>query len=96
MTDLQTATEVGPIDYLIVEYPNGKPTGAAMPTLIDLVDRGIIRVLDVALLAKSESGEVSALGLGDLNTQAALDFAAFIGASSGLLDASDLAEAGKA
>ncbi|MCH9815493.1 MAG: DUF1269 domain-containing protein [Actinomycetia bacterium] len=96
MTDLQTATEVGPIDYLIVEYPNGKPTGAAMPTLIDLVDRGIIRVLDVALLAKSESGEVSALGLGDLNTQAAIDFAAFIGASSGLLDESDLAEAGKA
>ena len=53
-------------------------------------------MLDVALLAKSETGEVSVLSLGDLTTQAAVDFAAFIGASSGLLDDSDLQEAAKA
>jgi proteasome lid subunit RPN8/RPN11 len=36
-------SEMGPIDYLIVEWPGRQPTGEAVPHLIDLVDRGLIR-----------------------------------------------------
>ena len=46
--------ELGPIDYIVVEYPAGHMTGEALPYLLDLVDRGIVRVLDVALIKKSD------------------------------------------
>ena len=47
--------EMGPIDYLIVEWPGRQPTGEALPHLIDLVDRGLIRVLDLSFIAKGEN-----------------------------------------
>jgi len=87
--------EMGPIDYLIVEWPGRQPTGEAMPHLIDLVDRGLIRVLDLAFIAKGEDGSVAALELADLGDE--IDaFAAFEGASSGLLSDEDVEEAGGA
>lgn len=86
---------MGPIDYLIVEWPGRQPTGEAMPHLIDLVDRGLIRVLDLAFIAKAEDGSVAALEIADLGEE--IDaFAAFEGASSGLLGDDDVAEAGSA
>ena len=51
--------EIGPVSYLIVEWPAGsEPTGEAFPLLVDLVDRGIIRVLDLAFARKDEDGTV--------------------------------------
>jgi len=87
--------EMGPIDYLIVEWPGRQPTGEAMPHLIDLVDRGLIRILDLAFIAKAEDGSVAALEIADLGDE--IDaFASFEGASSGLLSDDDVAEAGNA
>jgi hypothetical protein len=87
--------EMGPIDYLIVEWPERQPTGEALPHLIDLVDRGLIRILDLAFIAKTEDGSVAALEIADLGDE--IDaFAAFEGASSGLLGDDDIAEAGNA
>jgi hypothetical protein len=88
--------ELGPIDYLVVEWPAGKqPTGDAMPHLVDLVDRGLIRLLDLAFIHKNEDGSVAGL---DLNTLADHDaqLTVFEGASSGLLGDDDVAEAGSA
>lgn len=86
---------MGPIDYLIIEWPGRQPTGEAMPHLIDLVDRGLIRVLDLAFIAKGEDGSVAALEIADLGD--GIDaFAAFEGASSGLLSDEDFNEAGGA
>ena len=87
--------EMGPIDYVLVEWPGRQPTGEAMPHLIDLVDRGLIRVLDLAFIAKGEDGSVVALEISDLG-DAVSEFAAFEGASSGLLSEEDIAEAGGA
>jgi hypothetical protein len=84
--------EMGPIDYLIVEWPGRQPTGEALPHLIDLVDRGLIRVLDLAFIAKGEDGSVAALEIADLGDE----IAAFEGASSGLLSDEDVEEAGGA
>lgn len=85
-------SEMGPIDYLLVEWPGRQPTGEGVPHLIDLVDRGLIRILDLAFIAKTEDGSVAALEISDLGDEAEA-FAAFEGASSGLLSEEDIDEA---
>lgn len=85
--------ELGPIDYLVIEYPNGNPTGEALPHLLDLVDRGIVRILDVAVIAKGTDGQVAVIDLEDLQEAAAGELGLFAGASTGLLDDEDVAEA---
>jgi hypothetical protein len=88
--------ELGPIDYVVLEWPGEQPTaGEVQPLLLDLVDRGIIRILDIAFVAKDRDGSVSGVELGDLK-QAAAAFAEFEGASSGLLGFDDLEEAATA
>jgi hypothetical protein len=88
--------ELGPIDYVVLEWPGGLPTtGEVQPLLLELVDRGIIRILDIAFLTKGEDGSVSAVDVGELK-QVAAAFAEFEGASSGLLGYEDLEEAAAA
>ena len=84
--------EMGPIDYIVLEWPAQQPTGEVGPMIIDLVDRGIIRILDIAFMAKGEDGSVAALDLGALNG-GDTGFEEFEGASSGLLGQDDLEEA---
>lgn len=84
--------EMGPIDYLLIEWPDRQPTGEAMPYLVDLVDRGLIRILDLAFIAKGEDGAVAALEISDLGEEVEA-FAVFEGASSGLLSDEDYEEA---
>ena len=88
--------ELGPIDYVVLEWPGAFPDASEVqPLLLDLVDRGIIRILDIGFVAKDENGEVTGLDIGDLK-QVAAAFAEFEGASSGLLGFDDLEEAAAA
>ena len=87
----QTDVEVGPIDYLAVEFPGAKLTGEALAALVDLTDRGIIRVLDLRVAVVTEDG-FTAVALTDLDGDGELDLAVFSGVESGLLDDDDLAE----
>ncbi len=87
--------EMGPIDYILVEWTGRQPTGEAVPHLIDLVDRGLIRILDLAFIAKAEDGSVAGIELADLG-DAVAEYAVFEGASSGLLSDEDVGEAGQA
>ena len=87
--------EMGPIDYLLIEWPGRQPTGEAAPIVVDLVERGIIRVLDLAFITKAEDGSVAGLEIADLG-QNVEELKAFEGASSGLLSEDDTAEAAKA
>jgi Family of unknown function (DUF6325) len=84
---------LGPISYLIVEFPGNKMTGEGFPILVDLVDRGLIRILDLRFVTKRSDGTVQSIEVGDIDRDGAFDFAVFQGASAGLLDESDLAEA---
>jgi hypothetical protein len=86
-------TEMGPIDYLLVEWPGRQPTGEVAPHLLDLVDRGLIRILDLVFLVKGEDGSVARLEIADLGDHVEA-FADFEGASSGLLSDEDAEEAG--
>ena len=97
--DLQQAAELdqmGPVDYLVVAFPADRMTGEAFPLLVDLVDRGIIRILDLAFLRKDADGSVTTLSQVDLERMKVLEAALFDGAASGLLDAGDLADAAEA
>ena len=87
--------EMGPIDYLVVEWPGRQPTGEAAPIVADLVERGIIRVLDLAFITKDVDGEVAGLEISDLGEQVE-ELKLFEGASSGLLGDEDVEEAAKA
>lgn len=87
--------EMGPIDYLLVEWPGRQPNGEAAPHLIDLVDRGLIRILDLVFLHKDEDGSLARLEISALGDHVEA-FAAFEGASSGLLSDEDTDEAGSA
>lgn len=87
---------MGPIDYLVIEFPGNRMTGKGVPIMLDLVERGIIRILDLAFIRKDADGSVTAVKIEDLDVAGAREFAVFAGASSGLLGDEDLAEAANA
>jgi hypothetical protein len=89
--------DLGPIDIVVIAYPAGAPmTGEAAPLLVDLVERGIIRVLDVMFVIKNEDGTFSGFDATDLDDKGVGDFTVFEGASSGLLGDEDVATAADA
>jgi hypothetical protein len=86
---------LGPIDYLVIEFPaDREPDGSALPLLVDLVDQGIIRILDLAFARRDLDGNVAGIDIADVGLTGDLDVTLFASASSGLLDDDDLAEAG--
>ena len=88
-----TVDEMGPIDYLLVEWPGRQPQGELAPHLVELVDRGLIRVLDLVFISKDEDGTVTVLELADLGGEVT-ELAVFEGAGSGLLGEEEVGEAG--
>ncbi|MGY1742974.1 MULTISPECIES: DUF6325 family protein [unclassified Blastococcus] len=97
--DLEQATaldQMGPVDYIVVAFPTDRMSGEALPLLVDLVDRGVIRILDLVFLRKDREGVVTTLTQVDLERMHLLEAALFDGASSGLLDDEDVAEAAAA
>jgi len=90
--------EMGPIDYIIIEWPDKQPTGEAVPMIIDLVDRGIIRVLDIAFMTKDTDGNVVAMDLGEVNDEeeTAAGWGEFAGAATGILGSEEIYEAATA
>jgi hypothetical protein len=85
--------EMGPVDYIVLEWPGRQPKGDVAPMIVDLVDRGLIRVLDVAFMVKNEDGTVDSIELGELEDGG---FGEFEGASTGLIGRDDLEEAATA
>ena len=65
MTD--TIDELGPVDWIVVEFPGSKFNGEIAPALQDLVQRGTIRVLDLLMLKKDEDGGLEAFELSDVD-----------------------------
>ena len=86
--------QMGPVDYLVVEFPGNRMTGEGFPLLLELVEKGLIRILDLAFVRKDTDGSVSGLAIADMDGDGELDLALFEGASSGLLDDGDLEDAG--
>ncbi len=87
---------LGPIGYLIVEYSGNKYTGNAFRELMSLVDRGLVRVLDLRFVMRADDGSLAVMELSDIDADGEFDFGLFAGVTSGLLDESDLKEAANA
>src|SRR6516165_103642 len=57
----QVEQALGPVSYLIVEFPGSKMTGEGLPILVDLVDRGLIRILDLQFVMRDTDGSIAAV-----------------------------------
>lgn len=87
--------DLGPVDWIVLEWTGERPSGEEVaPMIVDLVDRGIIRLLDIGFVAKDADGTLTMLDLDYLGPDS--PFAVFAGASSGLLDRGDLEDAAEA
>ena len=67
MDDVNDVDELGPVDWIVVEFPGSKFNGEIAPALDDLVSRGLIRVLDLLVLKKDADGSLEAFELSDLD-----------------------------
>ena len=83
---------LGPIDWILIEWNDGQPTGEAVPHMLDLVDRGLVRLIDVQFMTKDENGNATAVELSALGDA----FTVFEGASTGIIGQAELAEAAEA
>lgn len=96
-SDTLEVDELGPIDYAVIEFPTGRrPDGSALTLLRDLVDRGVIRLLDLAFVRKETDGSVVGIDIAQADLEGDLDVTLFAEAASGLVDEEDVAEAGGA
>jgi hypothetical protein len=87
--------EMGPIDWLLIEFDQPL-TGKAAPPLLDLVDRGLIRILDITFIRKLSDGTVQGIEISDLPGDEAPHVDVFDGLATGLLGEEDIAAAGDA
>lgn len=87
--------EMGPVDYMVIEFPHGRTSGEGLPLLVDLVDRGIVRILDVVFFRKLSDGSTVRI---DVSRQATDGdtLRVFEGAASGLFDQNDIDNAAAA
>ena len=83
-------SEMGPIDYLVIEFPGGRLNGEGLPLLVDLADRGIIRILDLLFIRKLSNGSVVRIDLTAISGDDVTELSVFDGASSGLFDQDDI------
>jgi hypothetical protein len=94
---MEAHEEIGPIDIVVIAYPADAPmTGEAVPLMMDLVERGIIRILDVLFVMQNDDGTFSGFEAQDLEPGRIGDFKLFEGASSGLLGEDEVTTAAEA
>jgi hypothetical protein len=92
----EVIAEIGPVDYLVVEFPGNKMTGEGLPLLVDLHDRGIIQILDLVFVSKDLDGNIAGMAISDFDADGDLDLAVFEGVRSGLIGDDDVDEASTA
>ena len=84
--------ELGPIDFLAIEFPSARITAPGFEQLLSLADQGVIGILDLEFVTKDAAGNVRKVDVSELGNPGAVDLSAWAGASSGLLDRTDVDE----
>jgi hypothetical protein len=91
MTHTVSVDELGPVDYLVVEFPGSKFNGDIAPSLADLVDRNLIRLLDLLVLKKEVDGSIDAFELSGLDDTEVGELRTYESALAFLLSEDDIA-----
>ena len=91
--ETEAQDRLGPVDVVVVEFPDGKVEAAGFDALIVAVDRGVVRVLDVEFVSHGADGQVTIVDLDEVAARAGIP--ELVGASSGLLDDDDVAFVGE-
>jgi hypothetical protein len=84
--------ELGPVDFLAVGFPGGRLTSAGFEHLLSLADQGVVDILDMEFITKDADGSSKKVDVWEFAVPEGVDLSAWAGASSGLLDDSDVAE----
>ena len=90
-----TAAVLGPIDLLAIEFPGNQFTGEGLNELHRLVTNGIVRIIDLVVVTKNKDGEVSALELNDLGSNASAGLNALQATVSQMLTHDDIEAVGE-
>ena len=85
---LDITDHLGPVSFLAVEFPEGQADPAGFTRLLDLVERGLVLVIDLEFVRRATDGTLETVPVGSLDL--GVDLSAFEGADSGLLDRDDL------
>lgn len=93
---MTAATVHGPVDFVLLEFSEDRLTGRAAAEVLDLVERGIVRVFDILVVGKRPDGETYAVDLSDESDDRLGDFALLAWARSGLIGEEDVQEAAEA
>ncbi|BFU44908.1 DUF6325 family protein [Krasilnikovia sp. MM14-A1004] len=84
---------IGPIDFVLLEFPGDADTTACAEALMDLIERDVIHLYDLTVIRKGLDGSYSGVDLTNVTSEGAAGFTAFAGAQSGLIGDDDLAQA---
>jgi Family of unknown function (DUF6325) len=84
--------ELGPVDFLAIEFPGGRLTAAGFERLLSLADQGVVHILDMEFITKDTDGKSKKVDVWDFAVPEGVDLSAWAGASSGLLDESDVSQ----
>ena len=82
--------ELAPVEYIVIDFPGNRFTGEIAPAIASLVDRGVVRILDLVFVKKNEDGTVTSFEFDQLDEVEA--FAATDGDAEGVLSDSDVSE----
>jgi hypothetical protein len=88
-------TELAPVDYMIVAFPGNEFNGEIAPALADLVEKGTIRIIDLAFVAKDKDGNIAAFELTDIDPDVRKGFENMGVEVNGLFNEEDLQAAGE-
>ena len=96
MADKEGAGGLGPVDIALVEFPGGSFEGAIVSALADLVDRGVVTILDLLMIGKDVTGSLETVELAEAEEMVAERFADLDGEVMWLLSSADVAAAADA
>jgi len=88
-------TELAPVDYMIVAFPGNEFKGEIAPALADLVEKGTIRIIDLAFVAKDADGNIGAFELTDIDPEVRQGFENMGVEVNGLFNEEDIQAAGE-
>jgi uncharacterized membrane protein len=87
---------IAPVEIAVIEFPGSQFNGEIVPAIAELVNDGIVRIIDLVLITKNDDDTVTSIELADLDDELASLFDDLDGEAGGLLSEDDLVAAGDA